>query len=147
MTTAEVLTQTLYADNTEEFITLANGLAEEGTADSVRVLLSTFVDDFDYYDEMSVVMHAIERVSADVVYESLAAGLVKLNETAPGWCEELVRRHLRALGNGEDGGFNVSGFVEAMRSDPKTFLLVEEIAKKLVSRERVPAEVLDFLKS
>jgi len=67
MTTAEVLTQTLYADNTEEFITLVNGLAEEGTANSVGVLLSTFVDDFDYYDEMSVVMHAIERVNADVV--------------------------------------------------------------------------------
>lgn len=147
MTTAEVLTQTLYADNTEEFITLVNGLAEEGTANSVGVLLSTFVDDFDYYDEMSVVMHAIERVNADVVYESLAGGLVKLNETAPGWCEELVRRHLRAPGNGEDGGFNVSGFVDAMRTDQKVFSLVDKIAKELVSRERVPAKVLDFFNS
>lgn len=147
MTTVEVLTETLYADKTEEFMTLANALSEQGTGESVGVLLSTFVDDFDYYDEMSVVMHAIERVNANVVYESLTSGLTKLNETAPGWCEEMVKRHLRAPGNGEDGGFSVAGFVDAMRSDRLVFSLVEEIAKKLVSRERVPADVLDLFKS
>jgi len=41
----------------------------------------------------------------------------------------------------------VSGFVDAMRTDQKVFSLVDKIAKDLVSRERVPAKVLDFFNS
>lgn len=142
MTTTETLTETLYSDNTQEFVDLANGLAAKGTIESVGVLLASFIDDFDYYDEMSVLMHAIERVEPTVVYESLAKGLKKLNETAPGWCKELVKRHLRAPGNGEEGGFSVAVFVNAMRSDPQAFSVTESIAKKLVAENHVPSDVL-----
>ena len=51
MTTSEELSKTLYSDNTQEFMTLANSLATEGTTESVDVLLACFEDDDDYYDD------------------------------------------------------------------------------------------------
>ena len=142
MTTSENLSKSLYSDNTEEFMALANSLATEGTTESVGVLLSCFADDFDYYDEMTVLMHAIERVNPKVVYASLSMGLPELNKRAPGWCQELVKRHLRAPGTAEEGQYSVAAFVAAMKAVPASWSIADSIANKLVTEEQIPAKVL-----
>tara|TARA_R110002111_G_scaffold153375_1_gene220264 strand:- start:250933 stop:251373 length:441 start_codon:yes stop_codon:yes gene_type:complete len=144
MTTSEELSKSLYSDNTQEFIALTNRLATDGTAESLDVLLTSFADDFDYYDEMSVLMHAIERVDPTVVYESLSKGLPTLNDRAPGWCEELVKRHLRAPENTKEGQFSISAFVGALREVPESLAIAKSIASRLVSDERIPADVLNY---
>lgn len=144
MTTSEELSKTLYSDNTQEFMTLANSLATEGTTESVDVLLACFEDDDDYYDEMSVLMHAIERIDPTPVYESLSKGLPDLNDRAPGWSEELVKRHLSVPGIAKEGGFSISAFVCALREVPESLAVAKSIASRLVSDERIPADVLYF---
>ena len=131
----EILTL-IYSDRTDDLIRRCSDLVNTGTTDSVAMMLLALRDDDDYFDEMSILLHAIERSPVASVYAATRDCFRDLSKNAPKWCDSVVRRHLNANENLTE--FNVGKFVDTMRENDEAFVLVAEIANRLHADNAIP---------
>ena len=103
-------------------------------------MLLALRDDDDYFDEMSILLHAIERSPVAIVYAATRDCISELSKNAPRWCDSIVRRHLNAKENHTE--FSIEQFVAAMRSGDCAFAIVSDIANRLHADNAIPDETL-----
>ena len=115
-------------------------LADAGTVNSITTMLLALRDD--YFDEMSVLLHAAERAPVANVYVATRECLTDLSRHAPKWCDTIVRRHLNA--NEQLTGFSIKQFVDTMQQNDEAFTIVSEIAGRLHADNAISDEALGY---
>ena len=131
------LKQLLFSDSNEEFFKLVQLLSDTSTVESITELLLTLDDDYDYYDEMNTLMHAVERADVTIVYEATISNLEQLNAQAPEWCETIIKRHLNAVGGISDR-FDAFKFIEMSKGSPSAYSVMKVVATDLLDKNKIP---------
>ena len=134
----------IYSDRTDALVSSCNSLSDNGSVDALNAMLLAFRDDDDYFDEMSVLLHSIERAPVSNVYIAIRNCILELNDTAPSWCKRIVKRNLLA-DEGPLTRFDTSDFVKALKGNEVAFKLVRQIARELFSTDQISGNVMQHL--